>query len=1076
VEISDVADSFKMAASVFNAFQSPTLGAKGAMTELNVAIGLLGNAGIKGSDAGTSLKQALLQLTGPSNKAKDAMKALYIAAKDSGANEKLLAGITKEGATERGKSLASLIKHNKALGGSADIAYDAAGRMRSLHDIVKLVTKGTKDMTAEERNAYLTQIFGSDAVRTITVLMQDQNGQWGKMEKAVGRAGAAQQVANAKMKGLNGAMEGFKSTIETLAISFGTTLLPPLTKAFQALSGLAPILQQNKTAVMVVVGALGALAAGTWAVNLAMAANPYVVAAVALAGLVIGIVKAYQASETFRGVVLAVFNAIQTAFTATVGAIVAATQAVVNEVKQWDTLWSGIKRVFGLIEAGARLLFSTLKTIFQVGMIAIGPVVAGTWVAIQDIFSGAWKAIKGIVVGGFTVLRGVVKIIGGLFKGDFHQVWDGIQTIFRGGITALKGILSGAWSIMKAPIDALAAGIKDAFSHSWDRIKAVFRDSINTVIDFLNLLISAINAIPGIPDIKKIGHIGGSSGGGGSSMIAANTKAAGGQGNLGGSGHLARGGAFARTKGLINRPMTFMGEEAPAHPEFIIPTNPAYRSRAVGLLGQAAKAIGFAQGGVYSQSQLAALWSQANPGLGNAKLMAAIAEAESGGRTGIQGPATRYGRAKGLWQILGLPFPGNPFDPLTNAKMAGAKLRSQGLGAWEAYTNGSYKKFLGGGGGGVFGAIGGFISGAVDTVKNFLGSLPSPGDLGMFSGLGKYVLGKAKHFVTHAIGSLFGGGGGGASSGPNGVGSFGGVPMANWVIQSLQYAQRKLGVTLHPTSGYRPGFDPHTASGTSQHSGTQYPHGAVDFGGYHDPRALATKMAVVNATRDFKWPLLAPMGFVDDGHASGTGHYKGGVWGRALGSYEHGTPFVPQTGLYALHKGEAVMPAMKKGGKWGGTTQHPTYNGFDIAFLLRQLGLPVGNANQNKIRLLAYLGNAGSQILIGPNGASLGGKGTGTGGSTDTSSTDGSDPNQALIDSNNAVAAAQQALADALAGVKASIDAQTAFATSVSNTSNYQLTKTLSDLLSGHIVGYGVAGRSFTPGTGVEVAYAPSVI
>jgi hypothetical protein len=32
-------------------------------------------------------------------------------------------------------------------------------------------------------------------------------------------------------------------------------------------------------------------------------------------------------------------------------------------------------------------------------------------------------------------------------------------------------------------------------------------------------------------------------------MIAANTKAAGGQGNLGGTGHLARGGAFARTKG-----------------------------------------------------------------------------------------------------------------------------------------------------------------------------------------------------------------------------------------------------------------------------------------------------------------------------------------------------------------------------------------------------------------------------------------------------------------------------------------------------------------------------------------------
>jgi hypothetical protein len=392
--------------------------------------------------------------------------------------------------------------------------------------------------------------------------------------------------------------------------------------------------------------------------------------------------------------------------------------------------------------------------------------------------------------------------------------------------------------------------------------------------------------------------------------------------------------------------------------------------------------------------------------------------------------------------------------------MAGAKLRSQGLGAWEAYTNGSYKKFLGGGGGGVFGAIGGFISGAVDTVKNFLGSLPSPGDLGMFSGLGKYVLGKAKHFVTHAIGSLFGGGGGGASSGPNGVGSV------------RRRADGELG---HPVAAVRAAqARRHAAPDVRLSPRLRSAHCVRHVAAFRDPvparrsrlRRLSRPAGIGDEDggrqRDPRLQVAAarPMGFVDDGHASGTGHYKGGVWGRALGSYEHGTPFVPQTGLYALHKG---------------TTQHPTYNGFDIAFLLRQLGLPVGNANQNKIRLLAYLGNAGSQILIGPNGASLGGKGTGTGGSTDTSSTDGSDPNQALIDSNNAVAAAQQALADALAGVKASIDAQTAFATSVSNTSNYQLTKTLSDLLIRPHRRLGVAGRSYTPGTGVEVD-APSVI
>jgi hypothetical protein len=81
------------------------------------------------------------------------------------------------------------------------------------------------------------------------------------------------------------------------------------------------------------------------------------------------------------------------------------------------------------------------------------------------------------------------------------------------------------------------------------------------------------------------------------------------------------------------------------------------------------------------------------------------------------------------------------------------------------------------------------------------------------------------------------------------------------------------------------------------------------------------------------------------------------------------------------------------------------------------------------------------------------------------------DPNQPLIDALAADAAAQQALADQLAGVRDELKRQTDFAASVANTSNFQLTKGLADLVSGRIVGYGVAGRAFTPGTGVEHAY-----
>lgn len=99
---------------------------------------------------------------------------------------------------------------------------------------------------------------------------------------------------------------------------------------------------------------------------------------------------------------------------------------------------------------------------------------------------------------------------------------------------------------------------------------------------------------------------------------------------------------------------------------------------------------GGAFGGTVRENQLSSLWIAAGGPRNIAHLMAAIAMAESGGRAN----AHNASGASGLWQILGLPFPGNPFDAFTNARMAVAKWQTQGLGAWETYTEGTYRQFL----------------------------------------------------------------------------------------------------------------------------------------------------------------------------------------------------------------------------------------------------------------------------------------------------------------------------------------------------------------------------------------------
>jgi hypothetical protein len=84
-----------------------------------------------------------------------------------------------------------------------------------------------------------------------------------------------------------------------------------------------------------------------------------------------------------------------------------------------------------------------------------------------------------------------------------------------------------------------------------------------------------------------------------------------------------------------------------------------------------------------------------------AALMAAIAEAESGGNPDATNPNDNNGTQTswGLWQIsLGNHNPPSPSwaDPATNAQLALGKLQSQGLAAWGTYTSGAYKAYING--------------------------------------------------------------------------------------------------------------------------------------------------------------------------------------------------------------------------------------------------------------------------------------------------------------------------------------------------------------------------------------------
>ncbi len=98
----------------------------------------------------------------------------------------------------------------------------------------------------------------------------------------------------------------------------------------------------------------------------------------------------------------------------------------------------------------------------------------------------------------------------------------------------------------------------------------------------------------------------------------------------------------------------------------------------------------------FSFKQLEELWVQAGGNQTAAPTMAAIALAESKGDPTIEntGYTNKEGlHPAGLWQI-NEGGKGDLLNPLTNAKNAVEKLKSQGFSAWETFTNGDYKPYL----------------------------------------------------------------------------------------------------------------------------------------------------------------------------------------------------------------------------------------------------------------------------------------------------------------------------------------------------------------------------------------------
>lgn len=488
---------------------------KGGTAELNTALGILANNGIKGAEGGTHLRNIILSLQNPTDKAAEQMDALGLA------------------------------------------VYDSDGNMRSLNDILGDLNKSMDGMTSAEKSNIISKIFNKTDLSSVNALLANTGATWDDLQESITKSGgAAQQMADTQLDNLQGQLTILKSALEGLAISFGELLMPAIKlivswiqKFVDCLNGMGDGTKKVIVTIALLAAALGPIlivigkvitAVGTimtivpkiagvinvvkgafTALNAVMLANPIALVIAGITALVAAFLYLWNNCEGFRQFWIALWEgvkqiaiivwtelqtffqtawtAIQTIFTTVLGAIqlivstaFTAIQMVITTIitaiqTVISTAWEAIKLVFstvlGIIQTLVTTYFTIMQTIIQTVMSVIQTIITTGWTliqtvittiltAIQTVITTIWNAIK-------TIVQAVLTAIKGIITGNFNAVKRSIQTIMN----AIRTVITTIWNTIKSTVTSVLNAIKNAVSSVFNGIVSAVRSAMGNVLN-----------------------------------------------------------------------------------------------------------------------------------------------------------------------------------------------------------------------------------------------------------------------------------------------------------------------------------------------------------------------------------------------------------------------------------------------------------------------------------------------------------------------------------------------------------------------------------------------------------------
>lgn len=190
--VSMLGESFKYVAPVAGAM-------KYSVEDVSLALGLMANASVKGSQAGTSLKTSIANMAAPTDKMQGAMDKYGI----------------------------SLTKRN--------------GEMKSFKEVLDMLRANLGGLSETEQTAAASTIFGKEAMAGMLAIINASTEDYEKLTQAIYNAdGATEKMANTQLDNLSGSITLLQSAVDGVKISFGKRLNPYVRSVAEGLTAATP--------------------------------------------------------------------------------------------------------------------------------------------------------------------------------------------------------------------------------------------------------------------------------------------------------------------------------------------------------------------------------------------------------------------------------------------------------------------------------------------------------------------------------------------------------------------------------------------------------------------------------------------------------------------------------------------------------------------------------------------------------------------------------------------------------------------------------------------------------------------